>query len=324
MIRMRVCAPCSRGARCSWSRPGPCGGRRVHAGLVRPRRPVLPERRKRRLRRRQLRPGARVRPRHRRARRQGRRHGEGDAGSVPVQSRPARLPDLEADRERRRRVVHARRPGARDHAGGRDPERLDVPRRGRLPRRPGGDHRSRPVDRGLDSHRRRRLRRQRAAGVARLVPVQRQPARQGDVRLRRHGARGPDRDGERDPRLVGDERRQDDLGLEGDRPDGDLPRDVDARQVRPDGDVDGERAAGVRRRRPAAREGAGALEAAGVGRVLLRRSTGRIRSTRSARSSTPRRTSATRSRRRRSRTSRTCRTRRHSSTRSRTCGSATR
>ena len=53
-------------------------------------------------------------------------------------------------------------------------------------------------------------------------------------------------------------------------------------------------------------------------------STGRIRSTRSARSSTRRRSSATRSRRRRSRTSRTCRTRRRSCTRSRTCGSATR
>ena len=113
----------------------------------------------------------------------------------------------------------------------RDPERLDLPRRRRLQRRPGGDRRSRPVDRGLDPHRRRRLRRRRAAGLARLVSVQRQPARQGDVRLRRHRAGGPDGDGERRPRLVDDERRQDDLGLEGDRPDGDLPRHVDARQA---------------------------------------------------------------------------------------------
>ena len=55
-----------------------------------------------------------------------------------------------------------------------------------------------------------------------------------------------------------------------------------------------------------------------------RRSTARIRSTPSERSSTAPRSSATRSRRRRSRCSTGCRTRRRSSTSSPTCGSATR
>ena len=54
---------------------------------------------------------------------------------------------------------------------------------------------------------------------------------------------GPDRDGQRGPHLVGNERRQHDLGLEGDGPDGDVSRDVDARQVRSDSVDDGERAA---------------------------------------------------------------------------------
>ena len=49
-----------------------------------------------------------------------------------------------------------------------------------------------------------------------LVPVQRQPARQGDLRLPRYRPGGADRAGKRRPRLQRDERREDDLGLAGD------------------------------------------------------------------------------------------------------------
>ena len=51
------------------------------------------------------------------------------------------------------------------------------------PRRPGRQLR------GLGQEPRRRFRRQRAAGLAGLVPRQRRPERQGDLRLRDHGAR---------------------------------------------------------------------------------------------------------------------------------------
>ena len=46
---------------------------------------------------------------------------------------------------------------------------------------------------GLGDHRRRRVRGQRAAGLAGLVPGERPPARQGDVRHRDHRARGRSR-----------------------------------------------------------------------------------------------------------------------------------
>ena len=49
---------------------------------------------------------------------------------------------------------------------------------------PAGRHRPGRLDRGLGPDGRRRLRRRRAAGRAGLVPGQRQPARQGDVRHR--------------------------------------------------------------------------------------------------------------------------------------------
>ena len=73
-----------------------------------------------------------------------------------------------------------------------------------------------------------------------------------------------------------------------DRPDGAVPRDGDARPLRPDDLDDVGRHPVVRRRRPAAREGPGALEAAGDRRRSTRRSTARTRSTPSARSSTTR------------------------------------
>ena len=66
---------------------------------------------------------------------------------------------------------------------------LGVHRGDRLRGHAGGRHRPRRVDRGLGPDRRRRVRRRRAAGLAGLVPGQRQPARQGDVRLRGHRAR---------------------------------------------------------------------------------------------------------------------------------------
>ncbi len=74
----------------------------------------------------------------------------------------------------------------------------------------------------------------RAPGLAGLVPGQRQPPRQGDLRLQRHRPRGAHRDGERRARLERVERREDEVGLAGDRPDGAVPRDGDARPLRPD------------------------------------------------------------------------------------------
>ena len=78
----------------------------------------------------------------------------------------------------------------------------DVHRAGRLRRQAEADQGPGQVDRGLGPDRRRRLRRQRAAGRARLVPGQRQPAGQGDLRLHGHGARGAHRDGQRRARLA--------------------------------------------------------------------------------------------------------------------------
>ncbi len=78
---------------------------------------------------------------------------------------------------------------------------------------------------------------------------------------------GPDRDGERRARVERDRGRQDDLGLARDRPDGAVPLDGDARALRPD-DLQRRGHPVLRRRRPDAREGPGALEAAGDHPVL--------------------------------------------------------
>ena len=191
---------------------------------------------------------------------------------------------------------------------------------------PDGSHR------GLDPDRRRRDRRQRAAGHAGLVPGQRQPARQGDLRLLDHRARGDH--GARATACCGPR-----------RPAAARPRGSGARARRwrrylatatngrfnlyhPDRS---ERPADLQRHR---REG-DALRAAGEqgavaplqarrDRVVLQRPLRRrTRSRRPAGSSTRSATSATRSRRRPSRSTRTCPTRSRSSTSSRTCGSAT-
>ena len=86
----------------------------------------------------------------------------------------------------------ARRPGADDHPGpaaaGGPGVRRDRPVLGhaRARRRPGRLHR------GMDPHGRRSVRGRRAAGRAGLVPGQRQPPRQGDVRHPRDRPRGGD------------------------------------------------------------------------------------------------------------------------------------
>ena len=169
----------------------------------------------------------------------------------PVAVQP-RLPGRPADQRRAgrtaptrasagRAVRAARRSGERDPAdeagrrpGGGDPRRVRVHRRGRVRRRAGGDHRHRRLDRGLDpgllpavaaADLRRRLRRQRAARRAELVPVEQLPDRQGDLRHSDHGPDGEDGARRRRARRRDRQRRRhEDLALERGRPDRDLPR----------------------------------------------------------------------------------------------------
>ena len=143
-----------------------CG--QLHAGFAGARRPVLPERRQRRLRRLALRADARLHAGGEPARRHGRDHGDSDAGSLELQPRPARVRDLAAARQRPAASFtrdgeqelgdHAERRGS-DRAR-RSPSRSTTPARRRR-------HRPGRVDRGLGADGRRRVRRQRAAGLAR-------------------------------------------------------------------------------------------------------------------------------------------------------------
>ena len=130
-----------------------------------------------------------------------------------------------------------------------------------------GRDRSRLLDRGLGPDRRRRVRRRRAAGLAGLVPGERQPAGQGDLRLQRQRPRRSDGDGERRARLPRDARRPDDLGLARGGSDGAVPVDRDARALRPDG-LDRGRRSVVRGDRPAAPVRKRPAQAAGDRRLL--------------------------------------------------------
>ena len=224
-------------------------GRRRHVRITGARRPVLPSRRQRRLRRRPLRAHARLHPdgqppRGKRADRRDRH-----AGARPLRSRPARLRDLAPGGQRQAGDLLPRWPGAADHAArpARRRQRVHRPRRlcGNAVRGDG----PRRLDRGLGPDPRRCRRRQRAAGHAGLVPGQRQPARQGDLRLRDHGPRGDHGAGQRGPAVVGHDRRQDDVALAPGLPDGALPRHGDQRQVRPRPPDGPERAADLQRRR---------------------------------------------------------------------------
>ena len=141
--------------------------------------------------------------------------------------------DLAPGGQRHARDVHARRPGAADHAArpARRRQRLHRPRRlrGHAVRR----DRPRRLDRGLDPDRRRRVRRQRAAGHAgagsrsTTTRATRRPTTSRSRSRRDHRA------GQRRAALVGDQRRQDDVALARGLADGALPRDGDQRQVRP-------------------------------------------------------------------------------------------
>ena len=130
------------------------------------------------------------------------------------------------------RRLPARRPGADRHAAAGAAAGRRLHRARALRRRARGDHRPRRLDRGLGADRRRRLRRRRAAGRAGLVPGQRQPAGQGDLRHGHHGARRPHRAGQRRPRRALLAWRAHDLGVARGRPDGDLPGDRDQRPLR--------------------------------------------------------------------------------------------
>ena len=135
-------------------------------------------------------------------------HIDSEAGSRPARPRTSSSFNLDlrgfeiprARGERARRGVHARRPGADGHPQPRVRARPEVRGRDRVR----GDARARSSTRTAAARagcptERRRLRRQRAAGLARLVPGERQPAGQGDLRLRGHRAGGHHRDRQRQP-----------------------------------------------------------------------------------------------------------------------------
>ncbi len=214
-------------------------------------RAVLPADGQRRVRRPALRPRAGLRPGHAGARRQGEGHADPDAGPGPVQPRPARLVRRLArgHRQPAGRVLPGGRAGARDHAAAEAARRPHLHGRGRLSRRARDRRRPRRQLRGLGQEPRRRVRRQRAAGLAGLVPRQRRPERQGDLRLRDHGARGPGRDRQRHPALLRHRRRQDDLALARGLADGELPDDRHQRRLHAHGRHRPERAADLQRDR---------------------------------------------------------------------------
>ena len=181
-------------------------------------------------------------------------HGDGDAEPVQLRPRPARLHDLAAARERRAGVVRARRrAGARDHAADRAPLGTaftvtidyagtpavvtdpDESLEGWVPTDDGAFVVGEPQ------------------GSPAWYPVNDNPRDKATYDFRVTVPAGTDRDGERRARLEHDDRRQDDLGLAGDRSDGPVPRDRDARPVRPDDLADVGRNPVVRRGRPAAR-----------------------------------------------------------------------
>ena len=200
---------------------------------------------------------------------------------------------------------------------------------------PRGDHRSRRLDRGLGADRRRRLRRRRAAGLADLVPLQRPPDRQGDLRDLDHG---PARDrGDRQRRAARaaaepppPRHEHGDLARRRRRADGHLPGD---------GDRSASSASTARRSPGSARWSRSIRSRRGAHARRLRRSFDRsgeiirlfesplralpVQPDRARSSTTPRR-SATRSRRRRGRSTTGRRARSRSPTSSPTSGSATR
>ena len=251
-------------------------------------------------------------------------HRDGDAGPVALRSRPARLRDLALTRQRRRRDVHARRPGARHHAahrasGAARPSRSPSTTRGTpavvtdpdqsiegwVPTDDGafvvGEPQGSPGWYPCNDNPRDKA----TFDFAVTVPAGLTVMANGVlVSIATSGGRTTWVWRETDP--MAPYLATSTLGR----------FDLTVRRRR--------RASRLRRRRPAAREGAGAREAAGD------RSTSTLdlrpvpvqRGRRDRRRA--RRSSATRWRRRPSRSSRTCPTRRRSRTSSRTCGSATR
>ena len=134
---------------------------------------------------------ARVHARHEPARRPREDRRPRHAGTHALRPRPARLPHGErAARQRPRRALRAGRPGARRDPAARAARRPHVRGQRPLRRHAGAGRRPRRVVRGLGPDRRRRVRGRRAAGRARLVPGQRQPARQGHVRHGDHVPQG--------------------------------------------------------------------------------------------------------------------------------------
>ena len=226
----------------------------LRGGGERRRRSLLPVLGQRRLRRPALRPRPHLHPTRgragaadRTARRGGDDPAPADAGPRPVQPRPARAgrpprhcgrqagqgprvatdpctagrPRLLAGPGGPATQVGAGRPAAAEAQGRQD--RRDG-RRVRGRHHPPRRHRGCAVR--LVHHPRRGDGRQRARRRDDLVPRQRPPHRQGDVRLRDHGPGGQGGRGQRPPEARADHRRRlDDLVLGRPRPAGELPLD---------------------------------------------------------------------------------------------------
>ena len=244
---------------------GQAGRAALHRRCVGRGRRLLPVRRQRRLRRPALRPRPDVHAARSRARRRssGQLDRRGDdrpgrhPGPRPLQPRPARH-GRAVDHDQRQaghrgRAARARRRRSTARRTGRcrtTPPAIweltiqprpkikkgqSVRRRHQLRRRdhPAARHRGRAVR--LGHHPRRRHGGQRARGLDDLVPGQRPPDRQGDLRLRDHRARrarspSPTASSPEPAETSG---RLDDLVLERARPAGQLPDDGLGRRLRP-------------------------------------------------------------------------------------------
>ena len=198
------------------------------------RRSLLPARGQRRLRRPPLRPDLLLRPGDRPPRRRQRDPRRGDADAVALRPRPPAARRQRGDGQRQARDLHARRPGAADHAEEEAAGQAALRRQRDLRRRPADDRRL--ADRvrlalRLRPHQRRRLHGRRAQRGLDVDPDERPPGRQGDVDDPRDGAGRPERHLQRPAAQPAHAQRRVDLRLERAVPDGELPRHRRRRQL---------------------------------------------------------------------------------------------
>ncbi len=185
--------------------------------------PYFPTPGQRRLRRAQLSAADRVHAVRRAAGGHGTHRRGGDEGPLALRPRPAAQSAGQCgDRQRRRGDVGAtgeHRAGTRDHPGRGDRRRCVLRRRCHLRGHGKARHRPGRLARRLHPDRRRRIRRQRAAGLAVVVPGERHPDRQGALRRVDDGADRAGRGRQRHAALDDPSRDDDDVAL-GARPPG--------------------------------------------------------------------------------------------------------